>query len=620
MVSLSLLSVSSALDFLYDPRSSGAPISDKAPTKSQFIFNTTTILEVNQILLNAADIGYVAAGPILLAWSFILKALSGHVEAHTAAQSDPYENTVATIMQSLDDRNPIEYFNQTAISHCHALDTLNEYALRLGNTPDALFPHRTGAMMRIIILDLLKCSSVSGMGYQAEVMEPLLSSLLGGQTYWDIVDSSQLNIAFDPIAIFLDDNELLDAFLRNSKSRYPYESLPFLRLIHALSTCSISLRDPPTAITILEAIETFTYQLPDGFVDYETTKELENNNSVKLKRPVNLFEPRLKSAGRSSALMLVDKDFSSKTNSQLLHESIFKRKKLTAVFTVPVMTEGRIISDNPRIVFWFHQYSGLKYFGKLLETFLFASDSKNAITNFPLDRDLAAEIIDILASLLLSTSRSNTANEDDTRHVLESASSGLDRNHDIITVVFDIFEQELQTLSTVSGSDVPLNVLVSCVHFIHALIPLSPGRVWPLLSRSSLLGVSRGEGKMSTIVEGVELVSGHYDFLISCARLYESLVDDLVANAIKRRSGIKSSARFNDREEVSAGVPDHVLSKVILSFSRYLVEVLESSFSWRFNNESDRRLLTWTISTAFDRVLQYTFGVEAAGSTVPNTM
>jgi len=243
----------------------------------------------------------------------------------------------------------------------------------------------------------------------------------------------------------------------------------------------------------------------------------------------------------------------------------------------------------------------------------------DATTGSKVDRDLVVEIIDILASLLLSTSKSSTANanyKDDTRHVLESASSGLDRNRDIITVVFDIFEEELQRQSTVSGSDVPLGVLISCVHFIHALIPISPNRVWPLLSRSGLLGVTRGEGRLSTIVEGVELVSGRYDFLISCVRLYESLIEDIASNAIKRRSGVKTSARFNEHDEVGTGVPDHVLSKVILSFSRYLIDVLESSFSWRFVSENDRRLLTWNISTTFNKVLRYVFGIEAAADSV----
>ncbi|TVY90578.1 Nucleoporin [Lachnellula willkommii] len=553
MVSLCILNVGSALDFLYeyDPRTSGALISSDSSTKSRFLLNTNTLVAIHQILVDAADKRCVAAGPVLVAWSLILKTLHGRVDANTAAQideresrifdhessiatdatlaSDPYESVVKDIMKTETPnenpiKNPIEYLILTATDDCRALESLNEFALRLGSTSEAFFSRRTGGMMRILILDLMKCSRISGLEYQAEVLEPLLSSLSGGQNYWDLVNSKELNCAFDPVATFLEDPELLATFLEPARSRYPYESLPFLRIIHAISTFS---------------------------------------------------------AG----------------------------------------TLGRMLSDSPRIVFWFHQYSGLKYFGKLLETFLTASDLVDATTNFGIDRDSTVEVIDILASLLLSTSNSSVTNanfRDDARHVLESASSGLDRNRDIITVIFDIFEEELQRQSNVSGSDVPLGVLVSCVHFIHALIPISPDRVWPLLSRSGLLGVARGEGTLSTIVEGVELVSGRYDFLISCARLYEALVEDIASNAIRRRSGVKASARFTDHEEVGTGVPDFILSKIILSFSRYLIDVLESSFSWKFVTENDRRLLTWTLSTTLNKVLEYVFGIEAAADPVQN--
>ncbi|TVY27193.1 Nucleoporin [Lachnellula hyalina] len=623
MVSVCILSVGSALDFLYeyDPRTSEALILSDSSTKSQYLLNTDTLSAIHQILVDTSgnDKPLVTAGPVLLAWSFILKALHGRVDAYTAAQidehdsrrfdrqsstdtdgtlaSDPYESMVKNIMEPIGAENPIEHLVRMAIDYCRALESLNGFALRLGNTSEAFFSSRTGGMMRIVILDLMKCSRISGLEYRAEVMEPLLSSLSGGQNYWDFVNTKELNGAFDPVAIFLEDQEMLETFLDHAIARYPYESLPFLRIIHAISTSSSSLSKPKSALTILEAIHTFTYQLPDGFVDYETTQEEDNNNNVLLKRAVNLFAPRPRSmpAGHSSALTLVDKDFCG--------------------------TLGRMLSDSPKIVFWFHQYSGLKYFGKLLETFLTASDLVDATTNFGIDRDSTIEVIDILASLLLSTSNSSVTNsnfKDDARHVLESASSGLDRNRDIITVIFDIFEEELQRQSSVSGSDVPLGVLVSCVHFIHALIPISPDRVWPLLSRSGLLGVARGEGILATIVESVELVSGRYDFLISCARLYEALVEDIASNAIRRRSGVKASARFTDHDEVGTGVPDLLLSKIILSFSRYLIDVLESSFLWKFVTENDRRLLTWTLSTTFNKVLEYVFGIEAAADPVQN--
>jgi nuclear pore complex protein Nup188 len=59
-------------------------------------------------------------------------------------------------------------------------------------------------------------------------------------------------------------------------------------------------------------------------------------------------------------------------------------------------------------------------------------------------------------------------------------------------------------------------------------------------------------------VGSVELVSGRFDLLLACTRLFEALVEDFVSNAIQRRSsGVKSSARFgNDDEPMGTGVPD----------------------------------------------------------------
>ena len=348
----------------------------------------------------------------------------------------------------------------------------------------------------------------------------------------------------------------------------------------------------------LDAIPFFTYQLPEDFIDYETTQEEDNNNDVRLKTPVHLFEPRSngfrqRTQSRSQALTLADKDF-----------------------CIPAGTLGRIISDTvPKVVFWYHRYSGLKYFGKLLETFLTAGDLVDATTGSPVDRESVVEIIDILATMLHGYSKAIADNADaqnEALRVLELASSGLSRNRDIITVVFDIFEEELHKQSTVSGSEVPIGILISCVHFIHALISLAPSRVWPHLAQSSLLGVDRGGGRLSIIVEGVELVSGRYEFLIACTRLYEALVEDIAANAIRRKTVLKSSARFTAEQEVGVGVPDHVLSKVLLYFTRYLTDVLESSFSWRFVSQNDRRRLCRAIATTFDKILRYVYGIEAA--------
>jgi nuclear pore complex protein Nup188 len=106
-------------------------------------------------------------------------------------------------------------------------------------------------------------------------------------------------------------------------------------------------------------------------------------------------------------------------------------------------------------------------FIQLLETFLAAEDVIDATTGGTANRDLVADIIGMFAGLLLGYFKAAEANPDTAAEMkedalghLETASSGMGRNRDIVTVIFDIFEEELQRQSTTFGSDVSLDVLV----------------------------------------------------------------------------------------------------------------------------------------------------------------
>jgi nuclear pore complex protein Nup188 len=619
VISLSILGVGSCLEYLNDP-GADVVVSSGDPSGDPYILNTRTITEIHTILMDAAASASPTSGPAVLAWVSILQVMRSRISDNETARQrlmdgfddeynrfdrrsssdteltlahDVYQVVIDDIMDSTQE-DPIEYLGLSAVNESHVFETLSGLSLRLGDTSTAYFSNVVGARMRIIILDLLRSSTT--IGYIPEIVEAAISTLTGGQNYWDLADSRQLSKEDDPLATFLEDEELVNAFLQAARLRYPYESLPFLKMVRAVAACSTCFGEDgsKTAVRFLETVPTFTYQLRDGFVSYETTQEEDNNNNIRLTAPVQLFERRSKRRGfqdRSSALARPDTDF-----------------------CIPAGTNGRIINESgPKVVFWFHEYSGMKYLGKLLETFLTAADEVDATMGEITNRDSVAEIIEIFATVLLSISRSPeiTANKKDfIGQVLEGASSGLSRNRDIITVVFDIFEEELQKQPGPLGSEVPLEVLINCVHLIHALMLVSPGRVWPLLGRSGLLGIVGGGGRLLSIVEGVELVSGRYDLLLSCSRLFESLVDDFVTNAITRRRG-KKSARFDDGEERGTGIPDHVLSKVVLSFTRYLVEVLESSCTWKFVEQDDRRLLSKTITKSFDKILHYAYGIEA---------
>lgn len=561
------------------------------------------------------------AGPMVLAWSVIVQSIRLRVEEQRLAQEgyneevhslehvssdssqallkpDPYEGTIAEINRGPVD-DPIQHLALTAVDGTHVFETLSHLALQFGNTSGAHFSNEIGVKVRIIILDLVRGSNA--VGYIPEVLLASLSALTGGQNYWDIADSQQVKRDDDPLSMFLNSKELVSHLLISARARYPFEPLPFLKLSRALAACTscYGAEGSKTIIDFLDRIPSFTQILPDDFSAYETTHEEENNNSIRLTKPVQLFVSRLRTLrgfGDQSALMKIDPEL-----------------------CIASGTYGRMVSEsNPKVAYWFHEYSGFKYFGKLLETFLSAGDQLDATTGHVADRDSVAEIIGIFANLLLSiskASKNNTSLKDEALRILEIASSSLGRNRDITSVIFDIFEEELQKQSTSFGSEVPLEILTSCIQFIHALTPFSSGRVWPLIGRSGLLETRSGVSMLASIVGSVELVSGRYDFLISCTRLFEALAEDFVANVVNRKARGKSAGRFATGDAPATGVPDQIVSKVLLTFARYFTDVFEACSTWKFADQDDCRRLCKTIATTFDRILHYTCGLETS---VPN--
>ncbi|KAH7409165.1 nucleoporin-like protein [Cadophora sp. MPI-SDFR-AT-0126] len=632
ILSLSILRLDDAVEQLSNPSISEVVLG--APGREIYMQNTQTMIDITNILIQAADNRLNIASPTVLAWSIILQTMTDRMLALEAAENspderassvdtsltlapDPYKEVLEQINDILEE-DVIDYLARSAIDSCQVFDVLSSLASRLGNTTSALFSNFVGAEMRGSILSLIRYST--RVGYNAEILGASVMALTSGENYWEIRNSDHIFSSVDPVAKFWNDQALKGVLLQNAVWRYPFESMPFLQLLRALAYRSSTPRkeepkgnvsetetvqetdaeiyDPKTIAEILDAMPFFTYALPANFVDYETTQEEENNNSIRLTKGINLFVPRsytLRSLpGQSSSLVSQNADFH-----------------------IPAGTIGRIVSESdPKVAYWYHQYSGFAYMGKLLETFLAASDLVDATTGQPADRDSVSEIIEIFA-LLISPAKSNLPPFEAATEMLDKASSGLSHDRDIIGVIFDIFQEELQNQSASSGAEVSLDILVNCVHFIHALLPLYPARVWPLLTHSGLLDLGRGSGKLPVIVEGVELLSGKYDLLISCCHLFDSLVEDFATNAIKRRSnGLPSQARLTSSlhqssRDVSTGIPERTASNIIFSFARYFVEVLESSRTWKYNSQDDRRWISKIIASSFDNILNYAFGLEA---------
>ena len=646
VISLSMVDCQRSLESFFAP--DAAQGDQEGQGHAAYISDLQTISDLQKILLEAASGLSPVASPAILAWSIILKAmretsmarkeareLRQSVRAEEAFQDDAsfdedigsasrtgrprptrrfsvgsessaeagtYDEFLESIRDITSDEDPIQYLAYSAIDGSHVFDVLTSLAVFFGTVP---YADPLGSRIRLGILTLTRCS-IEVMDYTPEIINTTLAALTGNRTFWDLAESQPALAAEDPVVMFLGDDYFGQKLLNNAMARYPYESLPFLKIIHAIAACQ-TLHDEgvPMALRPLERMPSFTFQLPQDFREYETIQEEDNANTIQLTRDVLLFQPR-KSTRLAS-------DSSARCNTSV------NLAQTTTDLSIPRGTPGRIVSDSdsgPKVAQWFQEYSGLKYMGKLLETTLTGSDYVDATTGEVADRESVAEMIGLLATLLLTSTKigelvdSNIEPHGSAYRILEDASDGLDRNRDIVTVIFKIFEEELERQSASLANDASSEIMVASIQFIYALVPVLPSRVWPLLGRSKLLEIDGQGGRLSSILARIEIVTCRYDFLLSCTHLFHALVEDSVRHALRRKIGSKSLVRYGSKEDQGTGVPEQLLSKILSSFTRTLVDVFESACNWRFAIQEQRLQLSELVSRGFSNVLYYTHGVD----------
>lgn len=595
-----------------------------------YILDLAAIAELNTIFIEGASSLSPIASPAVFAWSLVLREIRSTSVSRREAQelkqsqraiegierassTDGNESSMSLIRRrnsasseitpggGIHDRimevvmdtdledDPIEYMARSSVDGSKVFDVLTTLTTA-GPALTALTKIKT----RLIILDCVRCT-IDPLGYIPEVATTVLAALEGERKFWDVDAREPLDTQPDAVTAFCLDTIMTDCFLTSALARYPYESLPFLKLVRAIAKCqSLQSHDGaggPVALTWLSNLHTFTYELPNDFKDYETTQEEDNANNILLTKDVQLFE------SRASRHTFISGD-----------EDAYR-------FVIPAGTHGRILSDSgPKIALWFHDMSGLQYLAKLMETALSAGECFDATTMQTVERDSLVEIIGTFAALIMASNRQErwqTGKLDaqgPTHHILEEASNGLSRDRDIISVILSLFEEELQRQA--EGSEESLELLITCTEFVYALVPVLPGRVWPWLGRSSLLEMNGQGGKLAKIFLGVELIAGRYDFLVACTSLLDALVEDAVANAVVRKSHSKSMVRFGNPEDIGSGVPTRMLSQVLSSFTKAISESFASSCNWRFVDAEQRLTLSQVSATVLDKILSYTYGVD----------
>ncbi|CAI7632944.1 unnamed protein product [Penicillium bialowiezense] len=470
-----------------------------------------------------------------------------------------------------------EVIRESALSTVHAL------AARAGNM-SAVDDGLTSRWVRLSLLDLVRVSTLF-LDYSPEMIGAVLA-ILGESDNDSSQDLDSLGPDTDPKFSFARDEDLMGNIFHVARSRFPYETAPFLQLCRALVTPhSLNEDGLPSIIEELENMESFTQIVSPHFQGYDTIREDENADYVALLQPLPMLE--------------------TSSQRRLLGNTASNALVVSGSSQIPPQTIGQVVSESrPAVIKWTHRYSCLSFLGSWLEEWSEGGGHFSGFTD-----DTATDIIALFTDLIASSKR-RSSEEACGKRILEMASDGLSKQGDIISVIFDIFERNLQTIGSRGDLGNSLSATMECLRFIKALFKVLPCRVWPFLGRSSFIGSDGKGGVMTAIISAMEIPAGEYPFLLNCVDLVDAAIEDAASRAVLRKSPGSAGSKSTIASDWSAGIPSHAMRTILLNFTRTTVEIFNSNGNWRFNLPEQRFKINSMLARSFERVLYYAYGIN----------
>ncbi|KMU74957.1 hypothetical protein CISG_00885 [Coccidioides immitis RMSCC 3703] len=463
--------------------------------------------EINEIFLKAADAEKSGASPAMFAWGMIMFTLR---EIALATRED------RELQQA---QYAVDAFNggtSSILAPRNADPSVYEEAYERARNP--AFEDDFVKFMISIAVDRCRVFDVA-----SSIIRQLdgISGSVNGSliTRWarvemlDLVRVSVEYLSYIP--------ELLSTVLQ-------VMAWPIRRGIVSLLDCNLSTDDGyPLIFQELEYMEAYTQRVSPGFHGYQSTREDENANYVSLIEPLEMKE-----------LSSARKDYAAQSGSELM--------VMSGASFLPAETLGQVVNESkPAVIMWHYRYNCLCFLGMWLEQ---ATEP---------EEDIISEIIGLLADLVASAQglAKQQGVESSAKRILEMASDGLNHHGDIISVVFDIFERNLQSATTKMGTERGLETTTACLSFLNSLVTVIPGRVWPFLTRSSFIAGDGNGGTLPAIVSAIEVNTGDFSFLLEAARTFKLIVDDIVRHVAVRKIAGNVTAKATHVTEYTAGAP-----------------------------------------------------------------
>ncbi|KAI9694625.1 MAG: hypothetical protein M1822_000241 [Bathelium mastoideum] len=572
-----------------------------------------TVQEINQALLLAVEKAEPSgASPAVFAWAIITDAWRGLADFLNAADDTSFpsgldSNNTKNLLESFEEmRNPlfdvdlIQLFANSATTNLQVHTVIHSLAINLSKGFSTRIDHSFKLLARNALLQLIT-SSLNLVQYSEPVIQSTLSILNGKDGFYDIVSPpfDATTGVFTPSEALLNDTWATSKLLVQAQSRYPLETGPLLQLCQAFSRDgTLDQDDWPSALYFVRDLPRYTQRLPHGTEPYSLVREEENQNFASLDRDLPMF-------GQLPGQQYFRRGEYSENQALVPLDAIFAEDFLT----IPTGTLGRIIDDSskPYIGCWDFSYSGLSHLGLLLSTFVASSKRIEYPTQSQISCVQATDIVGLIASALAVCVRND--NVEGAYAVLEASSDGLDRTEDITTVILTILDEAMQPTGREADLETMLDLTASCMHFAYVVTKLLPHRIWPFLSRSSLINLDGSGGGLVDSIP-IEMSLGRHEVLLGTVHLFDALVENTVAGAIQRRIPGKQVTRFEDIKAGGGGTTERAIGRIVTRLTRIMTDIFQSASSWRFENVAEKLELDNIILRTFQKILTYVYGYD----------
>ncbi|OAA58082.1 nucleoporin [Niveomyces insectorum RCEF 264] len=598
--------------------------------------NDADVLEsVHAAIVQAADVGLATASPVFLAWSLILHRMDvsyqeraerrdlaqnqraqdgfeldyspyqaqallqprgrrSSVGSIVSIEAAPYDSFLSqrVLVVSPDGESLVPRLAMTATNRCGVYDVISAMAACAGCGIEAAFRFDLGARIRVVFLEFLK-ASFPIVGYKSDPVSALLQVLSGGQQTRNTPAENEITAA-----ALLGDDQLMQFYVYNALSRFPYEFTPFVSLCRHLSACTT----PATAglsdfvmESLLRETPSLTFTLPPDFDGYTMIDD----------------------ADHPTATMRTLEDLPLFPSGASQRRLTYFHEKQVAM--IPAGSYGRFMIDGSGIVNIDYEHSTLALLGKWLDASL--ADEPRGLILGQISKADVAETIGLLAALVraevakaLNTAQCDAAVASEAGlAVLEEASRDLDQAKDVISVVCDTVDTLIQD-GPAETDEARMAVLTACMDFLQAVLPLCPGRVWSYMARCRLLNTDVSAGRLCILTGASDVVLERFNFVMASVRLFSGLVNNALSSAVQRKVAGKSVGRSSNQrreeENVWLAASDKTLAQVSLSVAQTVVDLYENTSTWKFASKLHCSSLVSGAVGVLRDVVTYAYGLE----------